>query len=152
MMTNQMKPIQYRRSEQGSILAWVAMFLLLAFLPLLGLVMDGTILYLVRNKAQTAIDAACEHAAWEAIDREAYQITGQIVYRSNHDISLAANTTFTQGMSGKPLVLMAWQPVQTMIDTANHRVVCQANVAALNLFILAPTPIRSFAASAIRFR
>ena len=66
-----------KRLEGGSSLAWTAVFLITVLLPLMLLIVDGARLLYIRGRLQTAADAACEAAAWEAGDRPEYINTGQ---------------------------------------------------------------------------
>ena len=52
-----------RRVEQGSSMAWTAVFLITVLSPLMLLVIDGARLLYIRGRLQTATDAACEDAA-----------------------------------------------------------------------------------------
>ena len=74
------KPIRHvipDTGEHGSSLAWVAIFLAAVVLPLMALVIDGSRLYYVRGRLQTATDAACEDAAWSGADYRIFRDTGQ---------------------------------------------------------------------------
>ena len=59
--------------EAGQSMAWAAVFLAFVLVPLLTLVVDGGRLFYVRLRLQTAVDAACEDAAWSAADRRAFR-------------------------------------------------------------------------------
>jgi len=69
--------VRIKKSEQGSSMAWTAIFLAAVLMPLMLFVIDGSRLFYVRGRLQTAADAACEDAAWAAGDRPNYIDTGE---------------------------------------------------------------------------
>lgn len=85
-----------RRVERGSTLAFSAVFLAFVLLPLVALVVDGARLFYVRGRLQTALDAACEDAAWSGADYNAFRQTGQTRFVADMGsvIALAQNTFY----------------------------------------------------------
>ena len=69
--------------ERGSSLAWNAIFLAAVLLPLMALVIDGARLFYVRGKVQTALDAACEDAAWSGANYRAFRDEGHTQFLKN---------------------------------------------------------------------
>ena len=72
-----------RDTQRGSSLAWNAIFLAAVLLPLMALVIDGARLFYVRGKVQTALDAACEDAAWSGANYRAFRDEGHTQFLKN---------------------------------------------------------------------
>ena len=82
------------RAEHGGSLAWTAILFAFVLLPMMILVLDGTRIFRVRTRLQTAVDAACEDAAWSAADRGHFQETGETLFDDNWHTWSVAHTTF----------------------------------------------------------
>ena len=91
--------MQLRKPEQGSSMAWTAVFLTTVLLPLMLLVIDGSRLLYIRGRLQTATDAACEDAAWVAGDRLKYIDTGQTQFGNDWYVIDVAQNTFAATLS-----------------------------------------------------
>ena len=145
----QLKTKNYQR---GSSLAWTALLLAGVLLPLLTLVLDGTRLFYVRGRLQTALDAACEDAAWSGADQRAFRESGVTRFIPEMGPVLAqAQATFAQTLGERGRVNFSaaatLQPV-----AANATVRCSA-AASVPLALLAgrSVTIPAQTVSAIRF-
>ena len=141
-----------RSAERGSSLAWTALLLAGVVLPLLTLVIDGTRLFYVRGRLQTALDAACEDAAWSGADHRAFRESGVTRFIPEMGPVLAqAQATFAQTLGERGRVNFSaaatLQPV-----AANATVRCSA-AASVPLALLAgrSVTIPAQTVSAIRF-
>jgi len=81
-------------TEKGQSLVLTALIFAFVVIPLFILVIDGTRLWRIRNRLQTATDAACEGAAVSAVDIQAFQMTGKATFQSAHHIWNVAQSTF----------------------------------------------------------
>jgi len=133
-------------------MVWTALFLAAVVLPLLSLVIDGTRLFYVRGRLQTAVDAACEDAAWSGADYRAFRDTGATKFIPNLESVLAqALGTFDNTLGDRSQINFT----ASVSIIPNHAAVsmhCSA-VAAVPLTIAlgAPVNIQTQAVSAIRF-
>ncbi len=123
-------------------------------LPLLTLIVDGGRLYFVRQRLQTAVDAACEDAAWSAADRQAFRDSGVTTFQTNgFSIGLAQNT-FQQTL-GEQAAANFSAGVTISPDYANARMNClaQASVPLLTAggLLYSPAAISATSISKIRF-
>lgn len=137
-----------------SSMAWTAVVLAVVVVPLLTLVVDGARLFYVRGRLQTAVDAACEDAAWSAADRRAYRDGGVTTFNKNGGALGSAVTTFNQTLGDQVAKhFMASVSIQPIFNQA--RMECQAKasvplVTAGGLF-WSPVSIQAQSASIIRF-
>ncbi len=147
--------MRIRNSEQGSSMAWTAIFLTTILMPLMLLVIDGSRLLYVRGRLQTAVDAACEDAAWAAGDRTHYLQTGQTRLGNNWYVIGVAQNTFTRTLGES-----AWMDFAPLLsisaDAAQNRLQCSAVARVPVLFNaagLSPlVTVRASATTSIRFR
>ncbi len=136
-------------------MAWTAVFLSVMLMPLLMMIADGGRLLHVRNRLQTATDAACEDAAWSAADFAAYRDSGTTTFEINWYWIGRAQSTFQQTLFDQDSVqYTAW--VQIVPDYANAIMNCQA-AASVPLMVTAdtlasPVTIQTTSHSRIRFR
>src|SRR5512133_1253329 len=94
-----------RHAQRGSSSAWTAIFLAFVMLPMLTLVIDGSRLFYVRGRLQTAADAACEDAAWSGADYRAFRDTGATQFVPNLGGVLAqAHGTFDNTLGDRSRV------------------------------------------------
>ena len=144
-----------RRFEQGSSMAWTAVFLITVLSPLMLLVIDGARLLYIRGRLQTATDAACEDAAWAAGDRPAYIDTGQTQFGNEGYVFEVAQNTFWNTLDEN--TRMAFTPgLSVSLDYANNQILCSgmAQVPVLiNAIVSTPVVnVQASAIAAIRFR
>lgn len=88
-----------KRSERGQSLVLTTLIFAFVVIPLFILVIDGTRLWRIRNRLQTATDAACEDAAISAVDIQRFQQTGNATFQSGYHIWHIAQTTFRDTLS-----------------------------------------------------
>lgn len=137
-----------------SSMAWTAVVLAVVVVPLLTLVVDGARLFYVRGRLQTAVDAACEDAAWSAADRRAYRDGGVTTFNKSGGALGSAVTTFNQTLGDQVAKkFMASVSIQPIFNQA--RMECQAKasvplVTAGGLF-WSPVSIEAQSSSIIRF-
>jgi Flp pilus assembly protein TadG len=139
-------------TERGSSLAWTAILLAAVVLPLMSLVIDGSRLFYVRGRLQTAVDAACEDAAWSGADYRAFRDTGATKFIPNLGGVLAqARDTFDNTIGDRSRVNFT-ASVSIVPDHAHVSMRCSA-AATVPLTVApgAPVNIRTQAVSAIRF-
>ena len=113
------------KSERGSSMAWTAIFLAFVLLPLMALVVDGSRLFYVRGRLQTALDAACEDAAWSAADRREYRDAGVTTFQTSTGALAAAQATFSQTLGDRTAKNYA-ASVSIRPDYTDARMQCQA--------------------------
>jgi hypothetical protein len=114
-----------KKSEQGSSMAWTAIFLTAVLMPLMLFVIDGSRLLYVRGRLQTATDAACEDAAWAAGDRPNYIDTGQTRLGDSWYVIEVAQDTFVRTLDES--TRMAFTPLLSVtLDYANNQILCSA--------------------------
>ena len=89
--------------ERGRSMAWTAILFMTVLVPLLMLVVDGSRLYRVRTRLQTAVDAGCEDAAWSAADRNRFMETGEVTFTHNWQVWSVAHTTFQNTLADQGL-------------------------------------------------
>ena len=75
-------------------MAWAAILFAAVLVPLMIFVIDGSRVLRIRSRLQTAVDAACEDAAWSAADLEYYRETGETRFKSGWHMWSVAHTTF----------------------------------------------------------
>jgi uncharacterized membrane protein len=114
-----------KRSEQGSSLAWTAVFLITVLMPLMLLVIDGSRLLYIRGRLQTAADAACEAAAWEAGDRSEYINTGQTRIAKDGYVVEVAQNTFASTLHERSRMAFSVGLAVTL-DDASLQILCSA--------------------------
>jgi uncharacterized membrane protein len=147
--------MQIRKPEQGSSLAWTAVFLITVLMPLMLLVIDGSRLLFVRGRLQTATDAACEDAAWAAGDRPNYIDTGQTRLSNDWYVIEVAQNTFVSTLNER--TRMAFIPqLGVTLDSTNNQILCSATAEVpvfFNAVGVAPqVNLSSNTIAAIRFR
>lgn len=86
---------RHSRRESGQSMVWSAIVMMTVVVPLLMLVTDGSRLLHVRNRVQTALDAACEDAAWQAADLAHFRETGEVTFQSGWRVLASAHATFS---------------------------------------------------------
>jgi len=106
-------------------MAWTALVLSILLIPLLGLVVDGARLFYVRGRLQTAVDAACEDAAWSAADRREYRDAGVTTFQTSGGALAAAQATFNQTLGDRAAKNFT-ATVSIRPDYTNARMQCQA--------------------------
>lgn len=144
-----------RFSERGSAMAWTALFLSTVLLPLMLFVIDSSRLLYVRGRLQTAVDAACEDAAWAAGDRPNYLNTGQTRLGNNWYVVGVAQNTFTRTLGES--ARMSFQALLSVhLDYTHHQVSCSATARVPILFnavgVAPQVNVRANAMTAVRFR
>ena len=118
--------MRIRYPEQGSSMAWTAVFLITVMLPLMLLVIDGSRVFYIRGRLQTATDAACEDAAWAAGDRPEYIDSGQTRLGNDWHVVEVAQNTFISTLNER--TRMAFTPeLQVTLDDTNLQILCSAN-------------------------
>jgi Flp pilus assembly protein TadG len=138
--------------ERGSSLAWVAIFLAAVVVPLLALVIDGSRMFYVRGRLQTAIDAACEDAAWSGADYRAFRDSGQTRFVPDMAPVIGqAQRTFSNTLGDRSSVNFT-ASAAIVPDFARVLVHCNASASVpLAVMLGAPVNIRAQAVSAVRF-
>jgi len=144
-------PYQHNKKERGSSMAWTAIVLTFLLLPFLSLVVDGARMFYVRNRLQTATDAACEDASWITANRRAFRDGGTTAIDAAM-VSSAFQTFYsTLGES----VTMQYSPYVIIApDYINNTFNCigQAGVSLVtNGGFLPPLVIDVYSASKMRF-
>ncbi len=124
-------------------------------LPLLTLVVDGGRLYFVRQRLQTAVDAACEDAAWSAADKRTIPgDSGVTTFQTTSTQIAAAQNTFYQTLGERSAANYSAR-VGINPDYANARMIClaQASVPLLTAggLLYSPAVITTTSISKIRF-
>ena len=134
-------------------MAWTAVFLSFVLIPLLALLVDGGRLFYVRLRLQTAVDAACEDAAWSAADRRAFRDQGVTTFLSDGSSMTAGQTTFQQTL-GEQSEADFSAGVSIIPDYTNARMNCQATarVPLLTAGGMLYSPVTISAASVSKFR
>jgi uncharacterized membrane protein len=117
--------MQIKRAEQGSSLAWTAVFLVTVMMPLMLFVIDGSRLFYIRGRLQTATDAACEDAAWAAGDRLTYINTGQTRFGNDWYVVEVAQATFLSTLHERTRLAFTPQ-LRVALDYANNQILCSA--------------------------
>lgn len=137
--------------ERGSSLAWAAVFLSVAVLPLMLLVGDGTRLYYVRSRVAQAADAACEDVSWSVSDRLTWQRLRDDRYMANWYLVGRAQNTFYQMLAEKNKV--KYVPSITLnLDWDNARAECRAQARVrLTMIPGQEVAIRTMANARMRF-
>jgi len=116
---------QTRNPEQGSSMAWTAVFLTTVLMPLMLLIIDGSRLLYIRGRLQTATDAACEDAAWAAGDRPKYIDSGQTRFGNEWYVVEVAQNTFVSTLNER--TRMAFSPGHLVtLDYTNNQILCSA--------------------------
>jgi uncharacterized membrane protein len=122
-----------KRLEGGSSLAWTAVFLITVLMPLMLLIIDGSRLLYIRGRLQTAADAACEAAAWEAGDRPEYINTGQTRLNSDWYMVEVAQNTFASTLDERSRMVFS-AGLTVTLDNASHQILCSATAQVPILF------------------
>jgi hypothetical protein len=138
--------------ERGSSLAWVAIFLTVVVIPLLALVIDGSRLFYVRGRLQTATDAACEDAAWSGADYRVFRDTGQTRFVPEMAPVIGrAQRIFSSTLGDRSSVNFT-ASASIVPDFVRVLVRCNASASVpLSVMLGAPVNIRTQAVSAVRF-
>jgi Flp pilus assembly protein TadG len=141
--------------EGGSSLAWTAVVLTTLLLPLMLLIVDGSRLWYIRGRMQTATDAACEAAAWVGGDRSNYQDSGQTRISDEWYLVSVAQDTFASTLNES--TRMAFNPqLAVTIDDTSNQILCSGAASVPILFnVVGVEPQVNVLASsmaAIRFR
>lgn len=84
----------HRKSEDGEALIWFALFTAFIVVPLMTLSMNYAHLARIASRLQTATDAACEDAAYSAVDYAAYRDGGEVTFRPGWYVVSVAQSTF----------------------------------------------------------
>jgi hypothetical protein len=140
-----------KKLEQGSSLAWAAVFLAVVVLPLMLLVGDGARLWYVRTRIAQAADAACTDVSWSVGDRLTWQRIRDDRFAANWYLVGRAQNTFYQMLAEQTAVKYAPSLALTL-DWENARVQCRAQ-ARVRLMMLAnqEVTIRSTIYAKLRF-
>lgn len=144
-----------RFAEQGSSMAWTALVLAFLLLPLMTLLVDGGRLLTIRNRLQTAADAACEDAAWSAADFAEFRSSGKTSFQHNWYWIGRAQATFHQTLSEQAaLEYSASIDIQPDFDSAYMNCSARARVPLLSGggAVASPVVLHAGSASRIRFR
>ncbi len=138
------------RDERGQSLIWFALFTAFVVAPLLALSTNYAHLARIAARLQSAADAACEDAAYSAVDYEAYRNTGTVTYKPGWYVLSTAQTTFWNVLSGH--YRAEFTPMLNVrVDYPNALVYCTAT-ASVPLYILGTSKtLTRQSASAIRF-
>jgi hypothetical protein len=118
--------MKIRRPEQGSSMAWTAVLLITVLLPLMLLVIDGSRVFYIRARLQTATDAACEDAAWAAGDRLEYINSGQTRLGNGWYVLEVAQNTFISTLNERSRMAITPE-LQVTLDEPNLQILCSAN-------------------------
>ena len=144
-----------RRSEQGSAMTWTALVLAFLVIPLMTLLVDGGRLLTVRNRLQTATDAACEDAAWSAADYAVFRDSGVTTFQHNWYWIGRAQATFNQTL-GDQSAIQYTAHVDIQPDFAAAYMNCSAMASVPLLtgggMVASPVMLRVTSSSKIRFR
>jgi hypothetical protein len=137
--------------EQGSSLAWTAIFLTAVVLPLLILVAEGSRWFIIRGRLQAATDAACEDAAWSSADVRTFRSTGKITFTALSQTLEAAHSTFRRTL-GEPDRMGYQASLQIAPDLGAAAMHC-SGLATVRSFLPASRPMNILvqASSAIHF-
>jgi uncharacterized membrane protein len=142
-------------SERGSSMAWTAVFLITVLLPLMLLVVDGSRLFYIRGRLQTATDAACEDAAWAAGDRPIYIDTGDSRIGNEGYAVQVAQSTFASTLKERDRVSFSSQ-FSISFDHSTNQVLCSAVAQVPVLFsavgVAPQVDVPTRTSAAIRFR
>ena len=141
-----------KTGERGSSLVWTSLVMLLVVVPLVALLADGTRLYFVDVRLQNAADAACEDAAWSAIDRAIYRDTGELAFHPKSEIIATAVDTFNQVMQHDQAVMGLSANITIQPELAQMRVACSAIANMPLLFFSTSLTVQTISASKIRFQ
>jgi len=143
---------QHTNPERGSSTAWTAIFLAFVLVPMLALVIDGSRLFYVRGRLQTAADAACEDAAWSGADYRTFRNTGQNRFVTNMGAVIGqAQSTFINTLGDRSGINFS-AGVAITPDYARMTVFCSANASVPLAVMLGSTvSVRAQAMSAARF-
>ena len=142
--------VQVNRAERGISLAWTAVLFAFVLVPLLILTLDGTRLFYVRNRLQTATDAACEDAAWTGADILVFQQTGQTALRTDWYPLSVAQATFSNVTHDAGII--QYSPVvQISVDAPRVSMICAAQATVPLLVGNGTVVIHAASVSAIRF-
>lgn len=143
-----------RDTQRGSSLAWTAVLLSVVLVPLLTLVLDGARLYTIRTRLQTAVDAACEDAAWSAASRRIYTASNADTLDDNWYVIAVAQNTFHQTLGESGAMRFSASAVISP-DYAHARVTCTAAafvpLVTAGGLVYSPVTIEVVSASRIRF-
>ena len=154
LLPDQKTKFKNHKSEIGQSMAWTAVVLAVIVLPLLTLVVDGGRLYFVRARLQTAVDAACEDAAWSAADKRTFRDSGVTTFQTTWNQIAAAQDTFYQTLGERSAADYA-ASVAISPDYANARMTCQAQASVPLLtaggLLYSPVVIATTSISKIRF-
>lgn len=141
--------------EEGSSLAWTAVVLTTLLLPLMLLIVDGSRLWYIRGRLQTATDAACEAAAWVGGDRPNYLNNGQTRISDEGYLDAVAQDTFASTLNESNR--MAFSPqLGVTIDEASNQILCSGAASVPVLFnavgVAPQVNVLASSMAAIRFR
>lgn len=136
--------------EAGSSLAWTAIFFAAVLVPLMIFVVDGARILRVRSRLQTAVDAACEDAAWSAADVDHYRETGETRFKQNWYIFSIAHTTF-QNVLNDQGISQYYPALRVFPDNTHALVACDAQAHVPLLIGSGAASIETESVSQIRF-
>jgi len=143
------------RLEQGSAMAWAAIVLSFLLVPMMTLMVDGGRLLTVRNRLQTATDAACEDAAWSAADYGEFRDNGTTTFQHSWYWIGRAQATFNQTLGDQSgIQYTAYVDIQPDFTTAYMNCSSTASVPLLTAggLVASPVTLRATSSSKIRFR
>ncbi len=139
--------------EKGqALLAWTAVLLFFVLVPLTALVGDGSRLFFVRNRLQTALDAGCEDAAWSAADRELFRETGQRTFIPESEVVAIAHSTFNDTLAERGTLNYSATMTSVQVDYVNLVVRCEGIATVPLLISNYSVNIQAVTASTMRFR
>ncbi len=142
--------VKHSRLERGQSLVWASMLMLFVFVPLLMLVVDGSRLLHVRNRVQTALDAACEDAAWQAADLARFRETGEVTFQNRWSVLASAHTTF-QNVLGDRYLIQYEASMHVRPDYSQAVMYCDAQATVPLLLAVGSKTISFASQSQIRF-
>ena len=144
--------VRHSSGEEGqALLAWSAVLAFFVIVPLLALVGDGSRIFFVRNRLQTALDAACEDAAWSAADRAQFRETGTVTFLPAGVVVGIADATFYTTLVELGAANYS-ASIQTQPEFDNLRVFCSGQAVVPLLVADYKVSIDAVTASSIRFR
>lgn len=138
------------RSEYGGSMAWTAILFAAVLVPLMIFVIDGSRILRIRSRLQTAVDAACEDAAWSAADVEHYRETGETRFRDNWYMWSVAHTTF-QNVLNDQGVSQYYPALRVFPDLSQLLVACDTQATVPLIIGGGATSIEASSVSQIRF-
>ena len=137
-------------AESGQSLVLTALIFAFVVIPLFILVIDGTRLWRIRNRLQTATDAACEDAAISAVDIHRFQQSGNATFQSGFHIWNIAQSTFQDTLSEQGQMSYS-AGIQIFPDYAVPNISCTSSALVPLMIWPGSVSLSSEAISEIRF-